>query len=245
MAEPLHRRHHCSAVSCWIRKSSAAARVSPNSKSRMIAACEAAALGARPRTGATRSASMGPGDLAPLPRRRHAAGSDLRPAHAPSSPGNRPARTADDTADHCLISRHGAFTGPLPCPVTAAPEAPNRPRPQAHEPSADANPGKARPASTQHTGGRAGASITHPSYSPPLPLGACPADPSDRWSTTARDTDRRIREAAFRAFLRPGQRGGLSGRADGRDRTRRGRHGAVSWGRRHEAGQAGNQPLEQ
>ena len=82
----------------------------------MIAACEAAALGAHAREQARlRARALGPGDLASLSRRRHAAGSDLRPAHAPSSPGNRPTRTADDTADRRLIG-HGGLSAALPLP---------------------------------------------------------------------------------------------------------------------------------
>ena len=76
----------------------------------MIAACEAAALGTRSRIhAASRQRALGPGDLAPLPRRGDAAGGDLRPPHAPSSPGNRPARTADDLADRRLISTTTRF----------------------------------------------------------------------------------------------------------------------------------------
>ena len=82
----------------------------------MIAACEAAALGTRSRTNAScRARALGPGDLASLSRRRHAAGGDLRPAHAPPSPGNRPARTADDIADRSLTG----CQDPLPCPAAA------------------------------------------------------------------------------------------------------------------------------
>ena len=72
----------------------------------MIAACEAAALGTRPQTSATSDArALGSDDVAPLPRRSHAAGGDIRPAHTPSPPGNRPARTVDDTVDRCMIGR--------------------------------------------------------------------------------------------------------------------------------------------
>ena len=43
--------------------------------------------------------------MAPLPRCRHAAEGDVRTAHTPSPPGNRPARTVDDTVDCCMIGR--------------------------------------------------------------------------------------------------------------------------------------------
>ena len=70
----------------------------------MIAACEAAAMGAHPGIRCDcGTRALGSDDLAPLPRRSHAAGGDIRPAHTPSPPGNRPARTADDAADRRLI----------------------------------------------------------------------------------------------------------------------------------------------
>ena len=81
----------------------------------MIAACEAAALGTRSRTNAgLRQQALGPDHLASLPRRGDAAGGDLRPPHAPSSPGNRPTRTAEDLADRRLI---GIRLPAAPCPA--------------------------------------------------------------------------------------------------------------------------------
>ena len=46
--------------------------------------------------------ALGPDGLASLPRDLHADGGGLRPADAPPSSGNRPARTADGSADRCL-----------------------------------------------------------------------------------------------------------------------------------------------
>jgi hypothetical protein len=47
--------------------------------------------------------ALGSDDMAPLPRRSHAAGGDIRPADTPSPTGKRPTRTAEDAPDRCLI----------------------------------------------------------------------------------------------------------------------------------------------
>ena len=87
----------------------------------------------RPRT-------LEPNDLASLPRRGHAAGGDLRPAPAPPAPGNRPARTAEDTADR----PPDRFKALLPCLCRAKRKAPADARvPQAHGPSTDIKAGEA------------------------------------------------------------------------------------------------------
>jgi hypothetical protein len=104
-------------------------------------------------------------------------------------------------------------------------------------PSADANPGKARPAQRSTPGRRAGALIPRrrllwcggpkqrAEFGNPGTPTAGPARPrSVHPPTSASAAGSPVRRTA--AIEHCG-----------------GRHGAVSWGRRHEAGQAGNQPL--
>jgi len=70
----------------------------------MIAACEGRGLGRTSRhQGDCGMRALGSDDMAPLPRRSHAAGGDIRPAHTSSPTGDRPARTADDAAVCCPI----------------------------------------------------------------------------------------------------------------------------------------------
>jgi hypothetical protein len=76
----------------------------------MIAACEAAARGARPRTSAGFEREHW--DRATWHRYLAAAmrlKAEFGPAHAPPSPGNRPTRTADHIADRRLSGCRGGL----------------------------------------------------------------------------------------------------------------------------------------
>ena len=145
----------------------------------MIAACEAAAVGTWSQASAVSKHKHRDRTVWHRPHHRHPAGSSLRSPDASPSSRNRPARTADRTADRCLS---GCSPRPPALPARCVrsgntPSAPSRSRgEQAHLGN---KPGKARCALARPFQ-RFGAIVTLPSpvHIHTLPSGAKSAEPT-------------------------------------------------------------------